>query len=64
MFNEYEVIKSTHNLSDKVPNDCVGTVLIVHQSQPVAYEVEFVDEEGNTLEILTVFERDIKPSQA
>ena len=63
MFKEYEVIKSTHNISGKVPKDCVGTVLIVHQSQPIAYEVEFVDEKGNTLEILTVFERDIKESQ-
>lgn len=60
--SELEVVKSTRNLSEKVSCDCIGTIVMVHTSPRVAYEVEFVDAQGNTLEILTVEEKDIVAS--
>ena len=59
MLNEYEVIKSVKQLSANVPKETIGTILIVYDTNPIAYEVEFVDDLGNSLDILTVFETDI-----
>ncbi|MGE7274887.1 DUF4926 domain-containing protein [Brevibacillus panacihumi] len=60
MFQEYDVVKSIRHLSEKVLKGTIGTILMVFDSSPNQYEVEFVDEENNTLEILTVIEGDIK----
>lgn len=58
MFKEYDVILATRPL-DNVPVGTIGTVLIVYEGGN-AYEVEFMDTEGTTLNVLTVRERDIK----
>lgn len=59
MFQEYDVVVSIRNLSEKVLKGTTGTILMVFDSSPNQYEVEFVDEQNNTLEILTVIEIDI-----
>ncbi len=46
MFKEYEVIKSKIALSELVQKGTVGTILIICDSFPVEYEIEFVDDDG------------------
>ena len=58
-YKELQVVKAKRVLSEKVPEGCVGTVVYVHSAK--AYEVEFVNSEGATLEVLTVEEKDIMP---
>ena len=60
MFQEYDVVKSRRHLSKNVLKGTTGTILMVFDSSPYQYEVEFVDEQYNTLEILTVIEVDIE----
>ena len=54
---EYDVIKSTRDLNENVPKGSIGTVLIILSASD--YEVEFVDQEGDTLDVITVPENDI-----
>lgn len=58
MFQEYDVVLAKR-LLDNVPVGTLGTVLIVYE-EGKAYEVEFIDAEGATLNILTVGEEDIE----
>jgi hypothetical protein len=57
MYSEYDVVIANKNL-ENVPKGSQGTVLIVHKSGK-DYVVEFMDDEGNTINVLTVNERDI-----
>ncbi len=59
MFNEYDVIKAKRTLSEQVYKGCKGVILMIFE-EPTAYEVEFVDDNGNSLEIITVNEYDIE----
>ena len=59
MFKEYDVIKATHNLSELVNKGCRGTIVMVFEKPSLAYEVEFFDDGGGTLELLTVEQHDI-----
>ena len=63
MLNEHIVVEATKNLSDKVVAGGKGTVMFVYYDPQLAYEVEFFDDEGYTLDLLTVFPSDIKPIQ-
>ncbi|MES2062643.1 MAG: DUF4926 domain-containing protein [Bacteroidota bacterium] len=54
IFKEYDVVQATTDLSDMVLKDCKGTILMVYPDFPFSYEVEFVDKNHDTLEILTV----------
>lgn len=59
MFDEYDVVRATRQLSKNVPSGSTGTILIVHAEPSTAYEVEFMD--GlDTLDILTVTDEDIE----
>ncbi len=60
MFNEYDIVKAKENLSEKVYKGCKGAILIVFEGIPMEYEVEFVDNEGDSLEVMTVKEYDIE----
>lgn len=60
MFKEYDVVRALKDISEKVPKGSEGTVLMIFSSTPPQYEVEFMDDEGNTLDILTVHEKDIE----
>ena len=54
------MVKSTKELSDNVPKGCVGIIVYVHSGYPQAYEVEFVNTNNETLEVLIVSENDIQ----
>ena len=58
-YKELQVVKAKRAFSEKVPKGCLGTIVYVHSAK--VYEVEFVDNEGDTLEVLTVEEKDIRP---
>ncbi len=61
MFQDYEVIKATKDLSSKVLKGTKGTILLTYDTNMLPqYEVEFVNENGDTLDILTVSEEDIE----
>ena len=62
MFKEYDVIKARRNLTETVTQGCRGTILMIFESPSIAYEVEFVNEKGQTLELLTVKQTDIELS--
>lgn len=59
MFNEYDVIKSKRKLSNKVQADTIGTILVKYTQPVEGYEVEFVDEHGEFLDLLTIYPDDI-----
>ena len=59
MLTEHSMVKSTKQLSDNVPLDCVGTVVFTG-TEPQGYLVEFFDLEGDTIDILAVTPSDIK----
>lgn len=65
MFNEFDSVILKRSLNDSVPVGSIGAVLMVltDEQEEKAYEVEFVDDRGNTLDILTVTEADLSLKQ-
>lgn len=59
MYKELQVVKAAQDLSSTVLEGCIGTVVYVHAGYPQAYEVEFVNEENVTIDIVTVLDKDI-----
>ncbi|WP_199141896.1 DUF4926 domain-containing protein [Pedobacter sp. ASV12] len=59
MIKKYDIVKAIKTLNDKVFEGCKGTVLIIYPDFPLAFEVEFVDEMNETLDVLTVKADDI-----
>jgi hypothetical protein len=61
MLKEYDVVRLICDLGTKGPKEGTrGAVVMIHPSDPPEYEVEFVDEEGNTLAVETVKGQQIK----
>jgi hypothetical protein len=58
MFKEHDVIKAKRELSSFVEYGTLGEIVFIHGGDQ--YEVEFVEEEGKTLDILTVNKDDIE----
>ncbi len=52
MFSEYDVVIARKALSEKVKLGSIGAVLMCFDGK--SYEVEFTDELGESLEVLTV----------
>jgi hypothetical protein len=61
MIELYDVVKASKDLNSEVLKDCIGTVVMIYADFPPAYEVEFVDDAHNTLDLLTVTIDDIEP---
>ena len=59
MLNEYDVVKSKINLSEKVKKNTVGAVVMVFSEFLNDYMVEFIENE-ETLEILIVNEQNLE----
>ena len=59
MLNEYDVVKSKINLSEKVKKNTGGAVVMVFSEFPNDYMVEFIENE-ETLEILIVNEQNLE----
>jgi hypothetical protein len=59
-FREYDVVRLRRQLSDlAVPVGTTGAIVMVYEGGK-AYEVEFCDEEGITLALLTLEEADLE----
>jgi hypothetical protein len=64
MLEEYVRVKATKNLSDCVPIGRIGVVVLIYDNPSLAYEVEFFDDEGDTIEVLTVLPSDVQKIDA
>ncbi|MRS17320.1 DUF4926 domain-containing protein [Enterobacteriaceae bacterium RIT691] len=60
MINEHDVVIAERDLSKAVSKGCRGAVVMIYQTPSLAYEVEFIDEKGDALDVITVLPRDIK----
>lgn len=60
MLKEYDVVVASKDLSQLVRKGTKGAVLLVVHKTPNKYEVEFIDEQGESLELLTVDENDLR----
>ncbi|WP_273127806.1 DUF4926 domain-containing protein [Bacillus weihaiensis] len=58
MFKELDVIRARRRLSPFVEFGTLGTIVLKHKEND--YEIEFVDEQGQTLDLLTVNKNDIE----
>jgi hypothetical protein len=55
MFDDYDVVRLVSDLESKgLKAGTRGAIVMIYPSHPPEYEVEFVDENGNTLGIETV----------
>jgi hypothetical protein len=55
VFEEYDVVRLVSDLESKgLKAGNRGAIVMIYPSEPPEYEVEFVDENGNTLAIETV----------
>ncbi len=65
MFLVHEVVRLKKDLpSSNLKAGTLGAIVMVYPESPQAYEVEFVDSDGDTLAILTLKEEDIVPDVA
>lgn len=62
-FETYDVARLRRTIDNSnLVSDAIGTILIVHESDPPEYEVEFCDDEGMTLALLTLGDDDLEPA--
>jgi hypothetical protein len=60
MFNEYDIVELQHDRPiDKLCAGAIGTVLMVYRQPVVGYEVEFLDNDGKTIALLTLLETEV-----
>ncbi|WP_196607460.1 DUF4926 domain-containing protein [Pectinatus frisingensis] len=59
MIREYDVVITTKDINSKVLKGMRGAVLIVYNAKPPQYEIEFLDKDGYTIDVLTLSENDI-----
>lgn len=59
MFSEYQVVRLKHPLSG-VSAGAIGAVVMVYESDPPGYDVEFTDAHGVTLALLTLRDEDLE----
>jgi hypothetical protein len=64
MLNEYDVVRLKRALPEHgLAAGAVGTILILHRESPPyedAFEVEFCDDDGGTIALITVHARDLE----
>jgi hypothetical protein len=58
MFKEYDTIVAKHDI-ENVPKGSSGVIVIVHETLK-DFEVEFFNDEGETIDVLTVNEKDLE----
>lgn len=54
MFSEHDAVVALTRLSNRTQVATRGTVLLVLDEDEHIYEVEFFDEQGNCIELLTI----------
>lgn len=61
MFNLLDAIQLKNNISEENLNrGDIGTILEILNTDPGVYDVEFIDENGRTITILTLSEDEIE----
>jgi hypothetical protein len=61
MFADNQAVKLTKDLPESnLKAGARGTVVYIYEGTPAAYEVDFVDDEGITIALLTMQETDIE----
>lgn len=60
MLKEYDVVRAKNDLNPLITRGTKGAVMLILHENPNKYEVEFVDENGETLELLTVGDDDLE----
>lgn len=61
--DELDIVTAKRDLSKLVLRGCVGTIVMVYDKPRLAYEVEFFDKEGQTIELITVEKEDVQLKQ-
>ena len=59
MLKKYDFVLAKRDLSQSVKRGTRGAIMLILHKEPNKYEVEFVDDKGYTLELLTVDEVDL-----
>ena len=59
MFELYDLVEASVDLSEKVTKGCKGTILLIYPDFPFSYGVEFIDDSFDTLDVLIVRASDI-----
>ena len=60
MFEEHAMVQLKNDMpSRNLKAGTLGAVVMVYPEAPQAYEVEFIDDDGNTLALFTVQEDDL-----
>jgi hypothetical protein len=59
MFSEFEVVRLKRDQSG-LKAGAKGTILMVYEFPRVGYDVEFLDESGHTLALLTLYDEDLE----
>ncbi|MFT8349082.1 DUF4926 domain-containing protein [Clostridium saccharoperbutylacetonicum] len=54
MFKEYDVVYANEDINELIKKNTLGVVLMTFEGEPSYYEVEFVDENKSTINVLTV----------
>jgi hypothetical protein len=63
--NLYDVVELVDDIPEhELAAGSAGTIVHVHQSPRLAYEVEFVDEDGHTQALATVTPDQVRPFSA
>ena len=62
MFSEYDVVKLKQSKGD-LPAGAMGAIVMVYDSVPRGYDVEFTTAEGITLALLTLSDDDLEAAQ-
>ena len=60
MFKEYDVVYANDDISELVKKNTVGVILMIFEGKPIHYEVEFVDENKSTIDVLTVSQEKLR----
>ena len=60
MFNEYDCVRLTEDLTNDLKAGTRGTIVMIHEGPPVGYTVELFDDSGETIGVETVVDSQIK----
>ncbi len=63
MFSEYQVVRLKRP-KEEIPAGAIGAIVMVYDSNPCGYDVEFTDPNGVTLALLTLGDDDLDAVQS
>ena len=58
--NELDVVIAKKRLSERIEAGCKGVIVMVYHQPSLAYEVEFFDNNEETIDVITVEEEAIE----